>query len=143
MLAECDLAKALWLFTLLYPKTFTRWWTYLLRCFMINLFPNAERFTNTYSCFPGVYSLDEYVIHLLENILPWNWLFSVRGWPLLTGSLSVREQTPIDYGNKQGIECEIYHTKVYFISHFVWNISHSILLTRNYKRENILSYCCQ
>ena len=79
----------------------------------------GSRFTNTYSCFPGVYSLDEYVIHLLENILPWNWLFSVRGCPLLTGSLCVREQTPIGYGYKQGIECEIYHTKVYFISHFV------------------------
>ena len=30
-----------------------------------------------------------------------------------------------------------------FISHFVWNISHTILLTRQYKVENILLYFCQ
>ena len=58
------------------------------KCFQFSPWP---RFTKTYSCFPGVYSLDEYIIHLWENILPWNWLLFVRGWPLLTGFFHVRE----------------------------------------------------
>ena len=66
------------------------------------MYTNFLRFTNTYSCFPGGYSLDEYIIHLSEKILPWNCFFSVREWPLLTGSLCVREETPVGYGYKWG-----------------------------------------
>ena len=68
-------------------------------------------------------------ILLQENILPWNLLFSVRGWSLLKGSLCAKKQTLIWIIMENRI-LNVSEKEVYFILNFMQNISHTILLTR-------------